>query len=147
MADNTTLNPGSGGDTYASDDIGGIKHQRIKNGFGADGSYSDVADSDGARMPVKEAKGATATRTSVADNATDVLLLASNANRKGALITNDSSGILYLALGTVTVTLTNYTAKLWQDQTYSVPPCYTGEIRGIWATDPNDGGARVTEIT
>ena len=30
MADNTTLNPGSGGDTIATDDIAGVKHQRIK---------------------------------------------------------------------------------------------------------------------
>lgn len=44
MADNTTLNVGTGGDVIATDDIGGVKYQRIKNGFGADGSYSDVAE-------------------------------------------------------------------------------------------------------
>lgn len=38
MADNTVLNPGSGGDTYASDDIGGVKFQRIKLILGADGT-------------------------------------------------------------------------------------------------------------
>ena len=43
MADNTTLNPGSGGDVIASDDIAGVKYQRIKNGFGDDGVYSDVS--------------------------------------------------------------------------------------------------------
>lgn len=43
MVDNVILNPGSGGDTFAADDIGGIKHQRVKVGFGADGSASDVS--------------------------------------------------------------------------------------------------------
>lgn len=38
MADNTELNPGSGGDMIASDDIGGVKWQRIKFTLGADGA-------------------------------------------------------------------------------------------------------------
>ena len=37
MADNTTLNTGSGGDVIASDDIGSVKYQRIKLIHGADG--------------------------------------------------------------------------------------------------------------
>ena len=43
MADNTTLNAGTGGDVIASDDIGGVKHQRVKVEFGADGSATDVS--------------------------------------------------------------------------------------------------------
>lgn len=50
MADNTTLNTGSGGDVIATDDIGGIKHQRVKVEFGADGSATDV--SAAAPLPV-----------------------------------------------------------------------------------------------
>lgn len=38
MSDNTTLNPGSGGDTYASDDIDGIKYQRVKLVAGPNGT-------------------------------------------------------------------------------------------------------------
>jgi hypothetical protein len=41
MADNTTLNSGTGGDTIASDDIGGVKHQRVKLSVGADGAAND----------------------------------------------------------------------------------------------------------
>lgn len=37
MAENTVLNLGTGGDTIASDDIGGIKFQRVKLIEGADG--------------------------------------------------------------------------------------------------------------
>jgi len=148
MADNTTLNAGAGGDTMASDDIGGVKHQRVKMEFGADGSAADVADADGARLPVKEAKAATATRSSVADNASSVTILASNANRKAALITNDSSAVLYLALGTGPATVTDYTVTVQPSGgSYPVPASYTGIIVGIWATDPGDGGARVTELT
>ncbi len=48
MADNTNLSAMSGGDVVATDDIAagvaaGAKVQRIKVGFGADGSYSDAA--------------------------------------------------------------------------------------------------------
>lgn len=146
MADNTTLNLGSGGDNIATDDIGGVKHQRVKVEYGADGSATDVADADGARLPVKPPTTSTATRTQVDDTGTEGVILAANANRKDAEITNDSSGILLLGLGTATVTATNYTVKVFQDGTYRVPRSYTGQIRGYWLTDPNDGGARVTEF-
>lgn len=43
MADNTTLNIGTGGDVIATDDIGGVKHQRVKVEFGVDGVASDVS--------------------------------------------------------------------------------------------------------
>jgi hypothetical protein len=42
MADNTVLNSGSGGDTIATDDIGGVKHQRVKVEYGTDGVATDV---------------------------------------------------------------------------------------------------------
>ena len=51
MADNTTLNLGSGGDVIASDDISGVKYQRIKLIHGADGTNAgDVSTSNG--LPV-----------------------------------------------------------------------------------------------
>lgn len=43
MADNTTLNAGVGGDVIASDDVSGVKYQRVKNCYGADGTATDVA--------------------------------------------------------------------------------------------------------
>ena len=46
MADNTTLNSGTGGDVIASDDIAGVKHQRVKVEFGADGSATDVSSAN-----------------------------------------------------------------------------------------------------
>ena len=47
MADNTTLNTGTGGDVIASDDIGGVKFQRVKLIHGIDGVNSgDVAETN-----------------------------------------------------------------------------------------------------
>lgn len=47
MADNTTLNVGTGGDVYGSDDIAGVKFQRIKLIHGVDGTNDgDVAKSN-----------------------------------------------------------------------------------------------------
>jgi hypothetical protein len=42
MADNTRLNPGVDGDLVATDDIAGVKHQRVKIEFGGDGVATEV---------------------------------------------------------------------------------------------------------
>lgn len=55
MADNTTLNTGTGGDTIATDDIGGVKHQRVKIQYGVDGSATDVSDTN--PLPIDDAGG------------------------------------------------------------------------------------------
>lgn len=51
MADNFTTNAGSGGATFASDDIGGVQYPRVKPSWGADGSATDT--SVAAPMPVQ----------------------------------------------------------------------------------------------
>jgi hypothetical protein len=56
MTDNTTLNTGSGGDVIGSDDITGVKYQRIKLIYGPDGTNSgDVATAN--PLPVKVGDG------------------------------------------------------------------------------------------
>jgi len=51
MADNTQLSPGAGGDVIGSDDIAGVKYQRVKLIHGADGvNAGDVAS--GNPLPV-----------------------------------------------------------------------------------------------
>ena len=42
MADNTTINRGTDGDTIATDDIDGVKHQKVKMEFGGDGVATEV---------------------------------------------------------------------------------------------------------
>lgn len=51
MADNYTTNPGTGGSTFASDDVGSVHYPRVKPSWGADGSAVDV--SAAAPLPVQ----------------------------------------------------------------------------------------------
>lgn len=88
----------------------------------------------------------TATRASVAASATAVTLLAANANRLGASVTNDGSTDLHIALGAAAATTTDYTAKIAAGARWDLPFAYTGVIGGIWAGTPT-GSARVTELT
>jgi hypothetical protein len=56
MPDNVTANPGSGGATFASDDIGGVQFPRMKVAIGADGvNDGDVSSSN--PMPVRASNG------------------------------------------------------------------------------------------
>jgi hypothetical protein len=114
---------------------------------------SSLVDSSGVQysgsnpVPTKEIRAATGTNTSVADNAASVTILASNTARLGATVYNDSSATLYLILGSTAASTTNYTCKIVSSGYYEVPFGYTGQLTGIWASDPGDGAARVTEIT
>jgi hypothetical protein len=45
MADNITLNAGSGGAIIATDDVGGVQYQLVKVTFGVDGTATDVSSS------------------------------------------------------------------------------------------------------
>lgn len=93
MADNTELNAGSGGDVIATDDIAGVKYQRVKVTYGVDGSATDVSDSN--PMPVDDAGGsltvdnaalsvtgggveATALRVTIASDSTGVVSVDDN---------------------------------------------------------------------
>lgn len=81
MADNTQLNTGTGGDIIATDDlttlnggaVSGFKVQRVKVGYGSDGSLRDVDASNGLPvMGVQDTRvtGTITTSTSVAGPAT-----------------------------------------------------------------------------
>ncbi len=88
MADNFQVNvPSSSGDTFAADDIAGIKHQRVKVQHGADGSATDV--SSASPMPVTDALGATevtlsALNTKVTAVNTGAVVVSSSALPSGA---------------------------------------------------------------
>jgi hypothetical protein len=57
LSDNTVLNSGSGGDVIATDDIGGVKYQRIKVVLGGDGvNAGDLSTSN--PLPVQAAPAA-----------------------------------------------------------------------------------------
>jgi hypothetical protein len=79
VADNTTIDAGSGGDVIATDDIGGVKYQRVKISQGADGSATDVGIGGGTE--------ATALRVTLASDSTGVVSIDDN----GAAITVDGT--------------------------------------------------------
>lgn len=87
--------------------------------------------------------------TNVAGSASSVTILAANNDRKGAIVTNDSSAVLYLKFGSLAST-TSYTVTVAGSAaapfaSYEVPFGYVGVLTGLWASAT--GNARVTEIT
>lgn len=94
-------------------------------------------------VKTKELRAATPTSATVAASASNVTVLASNANRLGATVFNDSSSIVYLKLG-ATATSSSYTVQMSALSYYEVPFGYTGIIDGIWVTAT--GNARTTEL-
>ncbi len=86
----------------------------------------------------------TGTITSVVSVIASAVLLAANTARKGAVITNESTAILYLAFA-ATASSTAFTAKLEPDDYYELPYHYTGAVSGIWTVA--NGNAVITEFT
>lgn len=104
----------------------------------------DIGDVD-VTSTVLPAGAATSSVTSEADSSSSVTLKSSNSSRKQIIIQNTSSAILYVKYGT-TATTSDFTVLLNQNDTL-IEDRYTGRIDGIWATDPGNGAAKVTEIT
>lgn len=88
----------------------------------------------------------TATLANVASSATSVTLQASNANRLGWNVFNDSTAVLYVKFG-ATASATSFVVELAALGYYEMPSAltYKGIIDGIWASA--NGNARVTELT
>jgi len=89
---------------------------------------------------------ADATRTSVNSGTSLAMILASNANRKGATIFNSDANALLLDLSGGTATTTRCQVRLTQYQNYEVGSGYTGTITGVWEAD-GAGRADVVEFT
>lgn len=96
-------------------------------------------------VTTKETRSGTGTTTSVADTDSSTTLLASNSDRLGASIYNDSTVILYIKAGT-TASATSFAVKLQPEEYWEAPANYTGRIDGIWASNAS-GSARITEYT
>lgn len=110
-------------------------------------------DGSAVTQPVSQAnpvQSATATLANVAGSVTSVTLQALNAARKGLVIVNDSTSILYVKFGS-TASTTSYTYFM-NGSIGGVPSIlelpaitYTGIVTGIWVAAT--GSARMTEIT
>jgi hypothetical protein len=103
-----------------------------------------------------EASGApssgTSTLSNVPENVASVTLLASNANRLGFVIENDTDDILLVKFGT-TASATSFTRAIPPRGSLSTDDIgvnYTGRIDGIWLDNTGTVGhdaARITELT
>lgn len=145
MADNTQLNPGVGGDTMSTEDIGGVKVQRIKlatGGHGVDGG--DVQASN--PFPTRSfGPGTGLTTRTATSNSASVRVDSGVVNRRGFVVVNESSAVMYLKFG-ATAASTDYTVALAAGSTYeSLIDGYTGRLDAILST--GSGFAQVTELS
>ncbi len=85
----------------------------------------------------------TANVTNVAASVTSVTLLAANALRKGAIVFNSSTSILYLKCA-ATAASNSFTAVMAPNSEWVLDVYYTGIISGIWVSA--NGSAGVTEF-
>lgn len=90
----------------------------------------------------------TSTFTSVAENASNVTVLAANANRLGAVLNNMSNSACYLKYG-ATASSTSFTKRLQPGESHTVLGNYIGKIDAIWDSAPGVGAAAmiVDELT
>lgn len=97
-----------------------------------------------ATLPVE----ATSAQTSVVAANADTVLLALNANRRGASVFNDSTSVLNISFGAGAASATNFKVQVAAGGYWSLGPdfaTWTGAIHGWWVTA--NGNARVTELT
>ncbi len=134
------------GDTVTYSDTGTTKETAmgvvIMSSAGASGTTANP-------IVTAESKATAAAKTSVTSAAASTSLIASNANRKMLIITNESTAVLYIDLSGGTASATSYSVVLGPTAT-SVSPSFTisnftGAVTGIWASA--NGFARITELT
>ena len=108
---------------------------------------NNIGDVDVLTLPDVAIKNySTSAVTSVVSAAVSTSILASNANRRMAIMVNDTDKSVYVKLG-ATASTTSFSYKLSPGQILELPiPIYTGAIDAIWETSPT-GSMRVTEIT
>ena len=92
----------------------------------------------------------TATLSSKTASASSQTLLAANSARKGVVIHNDSTAMLYVKYGaTATTSIGGFTYELNPEDTLEINPIqngiYTGVIDGIWSAA--NGGCSITELS
>lgn len=108
---------------------------------------NNIGDVDVASLPaVVDATYSSSSVTSVSAAATSTSILATNANRRMAIMVNDADKNVYVKLGT-TASTSSFSYKLTPGQTLELPtPVYTGAIDAIWDSSPT-GSMRITEIS
>jgi len=95
--------------------------------------------------PVQEQKASTASISRTATSTISANIQASNANRLGLIVFNDSSSYMFLKYGS-TASSTSFTYKINPGANWEMPkPIYTGAVDVI--LDAGSGNAQTTETT
>jgi hypothetical protein len=156
VTDRVAITPGSG-DYVLTDQVnhptfGQGQAQVIKLADGApDGVVTIGADGDGGSTTVGALRASAdrctqATASSVTVITSSTTLLASNAGRRGAMVSNVGSSTVYVRFGGTASTST-YSFQLGPGQTYEMParPIFTGVINAVVST--GSGTVMATEFT
>lgn len=99
----------------------------------------------GLALATRRPAASAANVANVAAATASTVIVASNANRRGLLVFNDSTANLYLKYGTG-ASATSFTVPLGPGGFFEMPePTFTGAIEGAWSAA--NGAARVTELT
>jgi len=91
-----------------------------------------------------EESAASATVTSVAQNAASVSLLAADATRRGTVIYNNAPVPLFVKLG-AGASAASFTNRILGNGYWEVPFRFTGDITGIWLA-AGAGAALITSV-
>lgn len=115
----------------------------------ADGEAAGLwATREGALVVANE-KGGSGAKSNVSGSASSVTILAANTSRKGVVIVNDSTAVLYIDSTGGTASATSFTERLNPYDTLTLPhvghPMEPNAITGIWTSAT--GSARVKEIS
>lgn len=104
MTDNTTLNTGTGGDVIATDDIGGVKYQRVKVTYGDDGAATDTSATN--PLPVLVAGSVLEDSAHVSgDRGVYVLGVRQDADTSPVSADGDYHGLVFNAIGRLKVSV------------------------------------------
>ena len=141
MADNLGVSTGSNATVRTKDNAGvHLNVSAIVDETGA--TFASVT---AAGLKVDLAKASIGTPSNVPQSATNVTILASNANRLGASIYNDADADLLIKYA-ATASSSSFTDRIDPKGRHTVFGNYTGVIDGIWLS-AGAGAARVTELT
>lgn len=133
MADNYTANAGSGGSTFASDDISSVQHPRVKVEWGVDGTAVDTSVTN--PMPtqvVGQASGGTDTFRSIDLDETEEQVKATAGTVYGLWFSNTATATRFLKL--YNDTAANVTVGTTTPQiTLALPGNASDDVSGVIA--------------
>jgi hypothetical protein len=131
--------------TIDAQTVGTDYQQTVTLGDGINAGRVAKVDTDGS-LQVETNPATTAVKTNVTSVTTSTTILAANANRRGAIVFNDSTSVLYISYGTSTTSTTSFSVKVAAGAVYLLDvPLWNGAMTGIWSAA--QGAARVTDIS